>query len=117
MTDIISIEEQRVLAAEFVGLEPCYSDGELVGYLGTDGRMKILGQFHPDKDWNEMIEVATKIKTFIVPEQKSAVDQYDFERVHKRMWANIKLSLCCLNINMVWEEAIKFIQWYNNQSK
>lgn len=56
-------QEEIILVAAFMDLHPSYSDGEIVAWSSGDGETVILGDYCPDEDWNELMQVVEKIQS------------------------------------------------------
>lgn len=106
--------------AEFMGLkENPYDGGKTFGVdaFEKNGRWYAEDWIIPkyERSWNELIPVVQKIKSLPIAEQDTEIRQKFTENIASILWEEIAHTLACVNIEMVWEKVIEFIEWHNKQ--
>lgn len=99
------ITEGNKIIAEFMGMN---MDAPNVWSDKETGSLRILGEYRPHADWNELMAVIEKI------EQAARVDIYG--KACKISQPQLKIDIAHINefkIMAVWISSLEFIKWLN----
>lgn len=108
------LAEQRILCGIFMGMVPVYINNhttdplDVQGWNDSEGKMVIFGDFKPDQDWNELIDVCRKLDRLAEDKVIPYTDAYskmldEMENILTRNY----------NAAEVFPVVVNFIEWFN----
>lgn len=129
----MTIEQQVKMVAGFMGMEPAYSDCEITGWFAPNGKMCILGQYQPDKDFRELMLVVEKIRSLRAGDHISGITVFNIKLLLDGQWKvhlnyRMKLNNTMIKhkpirvsksdlIDALWTVVVQFVEFYINNNK